>query len=368
MRKPGGRHLRPDTAVRPSPILFTIVFGTGLVWASLSVRADSVIDRWRLFTPASAQKMDTTPNPAVVRVIVDEGTMLANGSGSFVAARDQYGLVVTNWHVIRDAKGPIHVVFPDGFRSEATLLKTDQDWDLAALLIWRPNVAPISICSTAPQPGDPLTIAGYGQGDYRAVTGKCTQYLAPSMKHPYEILELSVVARKGDSGGPILTDKGELAGVLFGADRGTTSGSYCGRVRWFLSAIWPELKVSNDLPTNDKPLVTFSDPTSNGLPVNEPSRNIATANPPLIPISPEPQPVNAASGNSGSDFPDLEPAADSAVSMPYTSLPPFPAPTTKSAWSWNELIGSTRIDQAKSFLALLGILALWGHLSRWISN
>ena len=50
-------------------------------------------------------------------------------------------LVLTNWHVVSDAKGTIEVVFPDGFRSAAKVISTDRTWDLAALAIWKPNVA-----------------------------------------------------------------------------------------------------------------------------------------------------------------------------------------------------------------------------------
>ena len=88
-------------------------------------------------------------------------------------------MVVTNWHVVCDAAGPIAVYFPGGFRSPATVLRTDRDWDLAALAIWRPNVQPIAVSTVAPRPGDPLTIAGYGSGPYRAVTGRLTQYVSP---------------------------------------------------------------------------------------------------------------------------------------------------------------------------------------------
>ena len=48
------------------------------------------------------------------------------------------------------------------------------------------------------------------------------------------MVEVAVSARQGDSGGPIFNSRGELAGVLFGEGHGRTSGSYCGRVRWFL--------------------------------------------------------------------------------------------------------------------------------------
>ena len=176
------------------------------------------------------------PHPAVVRVAVPERDGTASyGSGSLVAVNESSGLVLTNWHVVRDVAGPIVVYFPDGFHSVAYLLRTDRDWDLAALAIRRPNVQPIPLATEPPRPGDPLTIAGYGSGSYRAVTGECTQYLSPGDNQPFEMIELSAPARNGDSGGPILNSRGELAGVLFGSAFGRTSGSYCGRLRWFLA-------------------------------------------------------------------------------------------------------------------------------------
>ena len=179
-----------------------------------------------------------TPHPAVVRVLAEESDGMAQGSGTLVDVRDQFGLVVTNWHVVRGASGAVNVIFPDGFRSAARVLHVDRDWDLAALLIWRPRVAPVPLAVDAPRPGDPLTIAGYGSGIYRTAPGKCTQYLAPGTDRPFEMVEVSTSARQGDSGGPIFNTRGELAGVLFGSDGGSTSGSYAGRVREFLQASW----------------------------------------------------------------------------------------------------------------------------------
>ena len=153
----------------------------------------------------------------MVRVAVPERDGASYGSGSLVAVNESSGLVLTNWHVVRDAAGPIVVYFPDGFHSGAYLLRTDRDWDLAALAIRRPNVQPIPIANEAPRPGDPLTIAGYGSGSYRAVTGRVTQYVSPGDNQPFEMIELAAPARNGDSGGPILNSRGELAGVLFGS-------------------------------------------------------------------------------------------------------------------------------------------------------
>jgi S1-C subfamily serine protease len=77
-----------------------------------------------------------------VRVIVPERGAISYGSGTLVDVRDKFGMVITNWHVVRDAQGDVEVLFPDGFRSKARALKVDADWDLAALVIWRPSAKP----------------------------------------------------------------------------------------------------------------------------------------------------------------------------------------------------------------------------------
>lgn len=182
-----------------------------------------------------------TPHPAVARIIAPEKGATAYGSGTLVDVRDQYGLVVTNWHVVCDARGAVEVVFPDGFRSHARPLKVDRDWDLAALVIWRPAVEPVQLATQPPRPGDLLTIHGYGQGQYRIATGRCTQYYAPHANFPTEMVELDVEARQGDSGGPIFNQRGELAGVLFGAGQGTTLGSFGPRVGTFLATLAPDI-------------------------------------------------------------------------------------------------------------------------------
>ena len=55
------------------------------------------------------------------------------GSGTLVDVHGDYGLVLTNWHVVADATARSRFVFPDGFRSAARLITTDRTWDLAAL-------------------------------------------------------------------------------------------------------------------------------------------------------------------------------------------------------------------------------------------
>jgi len=117
------------------------------------------------------------------------------------------------------------------------VLRQDADWDLAVLVIWKPDCEPVSIAPRSPAIGEPLTIAGYGRGHYREETGPCTQYLSPGSGLPLQLVELVATARQGDSGGPIFNEKGELAGVLFGQGEGRTVGSCADRVRMFLTAV-----------------------------------------------------------------------------------------------------------------------------------
>ena len=324
--------------------------------AQVAAATDSNGSLFRLFARPAAAVPNTTPHPAIVRVIVEEGKALANGSGSLVAVREQYGLVVTNWHVVREATGKIEVVFPDGFRSAATVLKTDEDWDLAALLVWRTSVVPLTISTQAPQPGDVLTIAGYGPGDYRAVSGKCTQYVAPSEKHPFEIVELSAQARQGDSGGPILNARGELAGVLFGANRGSTSGTYCARVRLFLTSVWPDLDSPTATANVTTPLVAFD--ASKSLSAAPPANDV-----PLVPVAPEAN--TAVSTDLPVTTPFEPPIAPIAV---INTPPPLPTARPTAALNWDAVFGDTNWDRSKTVLAIIGLLTVWGHVARMLTK
>jgi hypothetical protein len=297
------------------------------------------------------------PHPSVVRVVSPERDGVSYGSGSLVAVDETSGLVLTNWHVVSEAAGPIVVCFPDGFRSGAVVLRTDRDWDLAALAIRRPNVQPIPLSNQAPQPGDPLTIIGYGSGSYRAITGRCTEYVSPGGDHPAEMVELAAPARNGDSGGPILNGRGELAGVLFGTAFGRTTGSYCGRVRGFVASVEGDFRaLSNRVMLADRsrqggtppPVIPAS--IANERPVESPRvdppqpTTVATA--PLVPL-----PSRSMLPAFPSALTAKAPAGDHRTPDP-ARVCSVPGPVTSSANS------NSTADQIKTILALIGIAAL----------
>jgi serine protease Do len=290
-----------------------------------------------------------TPHPAVARIIVPEEDAIAYGSGTLVDARDQYGLVVTNWHVVRDSKGTVEVVFPSGFRSQARPLKVDKDWDLAALVIWRPPIEPVHISALPPKPGDLLTIHGYGQGQYRVATGHCTQFFAPKESFPCEMVELDVEARQGDSGGPIFNDRGEIAGVLFGAGEGTTIGSFAPRVQSFLTSLAPDIGQAKN------------------------QSQVAVADRPAPDVHPRSAEQVDGTRTENSTSPSTWPSTSwtpatlaSTASQAKSNSPAAQKPSANTRITWHDMAESRWFDGAKSALAVVGMIAVALQLVRVI--
>lgn len=296
------------------------------------------------------------PHPAVVRVIVPERNGASLGSGSLVAVNQRYGLVVTNHHVVRDGNGQVGVVFPDGFRSGATVVRVDRDWDLAALVIWRPNARPIALATEVPRLGEPLSIAGYGSGDYRLVTGRCSQYVSPGGNLPYEMIELSAGARQGDSGGPILNQRGELAGVLFGASWGKTVGSHCLRARQFLDPIIADFeRMSGGDPTMiaQRPAPTATTPTAQSEQPRPPTVTIPSG---ARPAPAEDEPRSTPSGG----------WAASPVSRESWTPPETSSAESVTASPPQAAAEPSLVDQAKTVLAVIGLVAIFLQVIRWL--
>jgi hypothetical protein len=305
--------------------------------------------------PAAA--VPTNIHPAVARIVAPGKGSISYGSGTLIYAQDNVGLVITNWHVVNEAAGQISVHFPDGFYSAGNILRADKDWDLAIVVIRRPPaVEPVPLAEQAPRPGETLTIAGYGSGEYRAASGACTQYVAPGTTFPYEMVEVAVSARQGDSGGPILNSRGELAGVLFGEGHGRTSGSYCGRVRWFLSSVVPQPPATRQIASQGPQATTQLAQTparSPDLQSNDQPRKV-----------PVPLPMYAARPyQAAANSPEIGRPATETVGP---SRGAEPVSLEAQELHWEDLAGHTFVDQAKTVLAATGLLLMVLHLLRWV--
>ncbi|HEX4414695.1 MAG TPA: serine protease [Lacipirellulaceae bacterium] len=335
-------------------ILFAVYFAAALSASARASLFSSVFGAGH--TPIyDSLPGDVTPHPSVARIIVPEDGATAFGSGTLVGVHENRGLVVTNWHVVRDAVGLVDVVFPDGFHSHAKPLKVDQDWDLAALVIWKPNCEPVKIATNPPQPGDLLTIHGYGRGKYRIATGRCTSYYSPQPNFPHEMVELDVEARQGDSGGPIFNQQGEIAGVLFGAGQGTTMGSFAPRVRVFLASVAPDFEQSTSqlqVATADQPPPTIV--TDSG------ALNIASTGGPLdsYPSSPW-SPPRAKDSAHGVDRPAIDGAHLVSNTVPKQT-------EQRQALTLSDFSRAAWYDPLKTALAAVGLAAVALRLVKFI--
>jgi len=294
-----------------------------------------------------------TPNPAVVRIVAPEQASTSLGSGVLVDVNGNQGLVLTNWHVVRESRSAVLVQFPDGFQSAGTVVRWDEAWDLAALVIWKPKATPVRLAEKAPAVGDMLTIAGFGRGPYREDAGPCTEYLSPGSGYPRELVELRARARQGDSGGPIFNAQGELSGVLFGESDGHTIGSCSPRVRAFLA----EVGSRGFVPT---PIAEFSNARAieRGIGTVASDKAIADAGatPTRRSTAVEAVPVFPVAANSippvsspAETPPGLGPAAPSDPSLPF------------DAWAGNALRGPDFLAAAGGIaLVALGVRVLRG--------
>lgn len=309
------------------------------------------------------------PRPAVARVVAPDGSGTSLGSGVLVDSNASQALVLTNWHVVRDSRSAVLVQFPDGFQSAGTVLRVDAVWDLAAIVIWKPNVEPVSLAAQAPLIGEPLTIAGYGRGPYREESGGCTQYLSPGSGQPMELVELVAEARQGDSGGPIFNARGELAGVLFGESGGRTIGASSPRVRAFLASVGStgymapaaNALAASSAPATPSPMLPASHrpapespattrPLTLTMPPQQPSEN---APPERVQTPAQPASLRAEPAESGG----VAPEAEAAAALPPTSTalkPPQPlaaapsdesgrlAPSPPPPLEFNDLVAAVR--------------------------
>jgi hypothetical protein len=196
--------------------------------------------------PAGGAKIYRQAVPSVVWVHSARDRGLATGSGSLID-RDRR-LVLTNYHVVED--NPRAKVFFPAFRdglpvSERTyyldradrfaipgrIVAVDKQADLALLQLDRlpDDVPAIPIAAASPAPGENVhaigntgksgALWGYVKGTVRQVyRKKWKAQLDRTRVLTFEarVIETDSPTNPGDSGGPLLNDRGELVGVTQG--------------------------------------------------------------------------------------------------------------------------------------------------------
>ena len=146
-----------------------------------------------------------------------------SGVGTGVVIVDK-GIILTNLHVVSTAKR-VGVVFADGTESEATIIATQPENDLAVLQAKTipDDLAAATLRSTRDLSlGDEVITVGFPFGIGPSVTsgvvsGLRREYRSPEGKRLLtNLIQFDAAANPGSSGGPLVTMDGEVVGIVTG--------------------------------------------------------------------------------------------------------------------------------------------------------
>jgi S1-C subfamily serine protease len=149
----------------------------------------------------------------------------ANGCGSGVEGTGFFyapGRLMTNAHVVAGVTRP--EVEVDGSSVVASVVLYDPDLDIAVLSVPDAGVQALAF-DTEVEARDPIAVLGYPEdGPYDVETGRVRAEQRLRSPDIYgegtvirQVFSLRALIRPGNSGGPIVTSAGEVAGLVFAA-------------------------------------------------------------------------------------------------------------------------------------------------------
>ena len=175
--------------------------------------------------PSAAAKAYEIIRPSIVRVRRMEpnknGEDNEKGVGTGVVIVDK-GVILTNLHVVLGATR-VQVVFADGLESEATVTGIQPEHDLAVLQAHKipDDLTAATMRSTADLAvGDQVVAVGYPFGigpsaSAGVVSGLRREFYSPNGKRMLtNLIQFDAAANPGSSGGPLVTARGEVVGIV----------------------------------------------------------------------------------------------------------------------------------------------------------
>jgi S1-C subfamily serine protease len=164
-------------------------------------------------------------SPAVVHIEVGGASERSAGSGSGVVVSPD-GLVLTNSHVVRDAK-TVRLTFEDGSSSAAHIIGRDVDTDLAVLRAQSPqglayarlgNSQSLRRGQVAIAIGNPLGLQSSVTAGVISAVGRSLR--AESGRLIEDVVQTDAALNPGNSGGALVTSAGDVVGITTAMIRG----------------------------------------------------------------------------------------------------------------------------------------------------
>jgi 2-alkenal reductase len=234
-----------------------LIFGTIGGAVAANHLASTKVVRETVYTPAATPASITTEpqsapmswvevarraGPAVVTIINQQQPVqdifgfqqgaTDEGSGFVI---DRKGDIVTNNHVIDNAQS-LSVVFSDGHKVAAHIIRADPSADLAVIKVDAAVPAVLRFGdSNRLQPGEPVLAIGSALGEFRnTVTSGVVSALGRTITEPatssepngntlHNLIQTDAAINQGNSGGPLLDDRGEVVGVNTAITRGSST-------------------------------------------------------------------------------------------------------------------------------------------------
>lgn len=220
-----GSRVAPAMAgVLPAPLQRAAAGITGVLQEAVFPRV-FVEDSPEPVLPADLPDTDATASGAVVAAadsIVRVSALACGGASTgsgWVSATER---VVTNAHVVAGSEDIVVQVEGRGRLHTATLVAFDPEVDLAVLYVPGLEAEPLPTAAALPEQTD-VVVAGFpGGGPYVAEPGRVRGTLDALGADIYgdpgvvrEVYALRAELEQGNSGGPVLTTAGAVAGTVF---------------------------------------------------------------------------------------------------------------------------------------------------------
>lgn len=226
------RYERPLWVGAAGLLALLVVFTHALLMPSSRPITQEDIESAVLYTldnktlPSAAAKAYEVIRPSVVRVRrmeADEkgGEDKEKGVGTGVVIVDK-GIILTNVHVVLGAKR-VQVVFADGLESDATVTGMQPENDLAVLQAHKipDDLVAATMRSTSDLAvGDQVVAVGFPFGigpsaTAGVVSGLRREFVSPEGKRVLtNLIQFDAAANPGSSGGPLVTARGEVVGIV----------------------------------------------------------------------------------------------------------------------------------------------------------